>query len=104
MSDFDFSKVTCDNIKFIPQKSQPIKDLEKEYEKQSKYILDKINEKYSGSIMSDRIKLQRQQELMGLKRMFLDPISERITQLAKVEINTAMIQISVDIDLPISAT
>ena len=32
MSDFDFSKVTCDNIKFIPQKSQAVKDLEKEYE------------------------------------------------------------------------
>ena len=104
MSDFDFSKVICDNIKFIPQKSQAVKDLEKEYEKQSKYILDKINEKYYNSIMSDRIKLQRQQELMGLKRRFLDPISERITQLAKVEVNTAMIQISVDIDLPISAT
>lgn len=104
MSDFDFSRVTYDEIKFIPQKSQSIKDLEKEYEKQSKYILDKINEKYSGSIMSDRIKLQRQQELMGLKRMFLDPISEKITELAKVEVNTAMIQISVDIDLPISAT
>ena len=104
MSDFDFSKVICDNIKFIPQKSQSIKDLEKEYEKQSKYILDKINEKYSNSIISDRIKLQRQQELMDLKRRFLDPISERITQLAKVEVNTAMIQISVDIDLPISAT
>ena len=45
--------------------------------------------------MSDRIKLQRRQELMGLKRMFLDPISEKITELAKVEVNTAMIQISV---------
>ncbi|MBQ8680853.1 MAG: hypothetical protein IJ688_00840 [Treponema sp.] len=104
MSDFDFSKVTCDNIKFIPQKSQAIKDLEKEYEKQSKYILDKINEKYYGSIMSDRIKLQRRQELMGLKRMFLDPISKKITELSLLEANPPMIQISVDIDLPISAT
>lgn len=95
MSDFDFSKVTYDNIKFIPQKSQAVKDLEKEYEKQCKYIQDKINEKYCGTIDSDGIKLQRQQELMGLKRRFLDPISERITQLAKVEVNTAMIQISV---------
>lgn len=80
---FGFSKVTCDDIKFIPLESQSIKDLEKEYEKQSKYILDKINEKYSISIEPDRINLQRQQEFMDLKRRFLDPISERITQLAK---------------------
>ena len=99
MSDFDFSKVTCDNIKFIPQKSQAVKDLEKEYEKRCKYIQDKINEKYCGAIDSDRIKLQRRQELMGLKRMFLDPISEKITELSLLEVNPPMIQVSASVDL-----
>lgn len=47
--------------------------------------------------MSDRIKLQRRQELMELKRMFLDPISEKITELALLEANPPMIQISVSI-------
>jgi len=95
MSDFDFSKVTCDNIKFIPQKSQAVKDLEKEYEKQCKYIHDKINEKYYGTIDSDETKLQIKRELMDLKRRFLDPISEKITELALLEANPPMIQISV---------
>ena len=99
MSDFDFSKVTCDNIKFIPQKSQAVKDLEKEYEKQCKYIHDKINEKYCGTIDSDGIKLKMKQELMDLKRRFLDPISEKITELSLLEANPPMIQISASVDL-----
>lgn len=99
MSDFDFSKVTCDNIRFIPQKSQAVKDLEKEYEKQCKYIQDKINEKYCGTIDSDGIKLQRRQEFMDLKRRFLDPISEKITELSLLEVNPPMIQVSASVDL-----
>lgn len=99
MSDFDFSKVTCDNIKFIHKKSQAVKDLEKEYEKQCKYIQDKINEKYCGTIDSDGIKLQRRQELMDLKRRFLDPISEKITELSLLEVNPPMIQVSASVDL-----
>ena len=91
----DFYKVICDDVEFIPQKSYSIKELEKEYEKQSKYILDKMNEKYSGTAISDETKLQRRQEIMYLKRRLLDPISERIAQLAQFEINPAMIRISV---------
>ena len=91
---YSYGNLTNDEVNLVITKSNKIKDLEKKYKEVAESLAARINIKYSRHVITKENTLARQQEMLALKKMYLDPITEAIVAIRKNEINPIRLKIT----------
>lgn len=91
---YSYGNLTNDEINLVITKSNKIKDLEKKYKEVAESLVARINKKYSRHVITKENTLARQQEMLALKKLYLDPIAEAIVLIRQNEINPITLKIT----------